>query len=39
MKKLSLAIAVVLLIPGCAGFGFMPPLGEPPTVNEYRDEI
>lgn len=31
MKKLILAIAVILLIPGCAGFGFMPPLGDPPS--------
>lgn len=31
MKKLILAIAVVFLIPGCAGFGFTPPLGDSPA--------
>ena len=31
MKKLVLASAVMLLMPGCAGFAFMPPLGDPPT--------
>lgn len=33
MKKLALAVVIVMLVSGCAGFAFPPPLSDlPPEV-------